>query len=50
MAKALASQWPETHATKQLNEVFGWYKTFATNFSSCVYDHDYEDDFFRCMG
>ena len=56
MAKALASQWPETHyrlcvwhmyqnAAKQFNEVFGRYSTFATNFSSCVYDHDYEDDF-----
>ena len=56
MAKALASQWPETHhhlcvwhmyqnATKQLNEVFGRYSTFVADFSSCVYDHDYEDDF-----
>ena len=25
--------------------MFGWYSTFATNFSSFVYDHDYEDDF-----
>ena len=61
MAKALASQWLETHhhlcvqhmyqnATKNLKEVFGRYSTFATDFSSCVYDHDYEDDFFRCMG
>ena len=56
MAKALASQWLETHhcswvwhmyqnAAKQLNEVFGRYSTFAADFSSCVYDHDYEDDF-----
>ena len=56
MAKALASQWPETHhclcvwhmyqnAAKQFNEVFGRYSTFAIDFSSCVYDHDYEDDF-----
>ena len=61
MAKALASQWPEIHhrlcvwhmyqnVAKQLNEVFGRYGTFAADFSSCVYDHDYEDDFFRCMG
>ena len=56
MAKALASQWPETHhrlcvshmyqdAAKQLKEVFGRCNTFAVDFSSCVYDHDYEDDF-----
>ena len=61
MAKALASQWPETHyrlyvwhmyqnAAKNLKEEFGRYSTFATNFSSFIYDHDYEDDFFRCMG
>ncbi|XP_050259081.1 protein FAR-RED IMPAIRED RESPONSE 1-like [Quercus robur] len=56
MAKALASQWPETHhrlcvwhmyqnATKNLKEVLGRYSTFAADFNSCVYDHDYEDDF-----
>ena len=33
------------NATKNLKEVFGRYSTFATDFSSCVYDHDYEDDF-----
>uniref|UniRef100_A0A7N2LPW2 Protein FAR1-RELATED SEQUENCE n=1 Tax=Quercus lobata TaxID=97700 RepID=A0A7N2LPW2_QUELO len=53
MAMALASQWPETHhrlcvwhmyqnAAKQLKEVFGRYNTFAVDFSSCVYNHDYE--------
>ena len=56
MAKALASQWPETHhrlcvwhmyqnVAKNLKEEFGRYSTFATVFSSCVYDHDYEDYF-----
>ena len=25
--------------------MFGRYSTFAADFSSCVYDHDYEDDF-----
>ena len=56
MAKVLASQWLETHhclcvwhmyqnAAKQLKEVFGRYSTFAADFSSYVYDHDYEDDF-----
>ncbi|XP_075674787.1 protein FAR1-RELATED SEQUENCE 5-like [Castanea sativa] len=56
MAKALASQWPETHhrlcvwhmyqnAAKNLKEAFGRYSTFAADFSGCVYDHDYEDDF-----
>ncbi|XP_075648610.1 protein FAR1-RELATED SEQUENCE 5-like [Castanea sativa] len=56
MAKALASQWPKTHhrlcvwhmyqnAAKNLKEAFGRYSTFAADFSSCVYDHDYEDDF-----
>ena len=56
MAKALASQWPETHhrlcvwhmyqnAAKNLKEEFGRYSTFVADFSSCVYDHDYEDDF-----
>ena len=56
MAKVLASQWLETHhcscvwhmyqnAAKQLKEVFGRYSTFAANFSSRVYDYDYEDDF-----
>ena len=53
MAKALASQWPEIHhrlcvwhmyqnVAKQLNEVFGRYHTFVADFSSCVYDYDYE--------
>ena len=52
-AKALALQWPETHhhfcvwhmyqnVAKQLNEVFGRYGTFIADFSSYVYDHDYE--------
>ncbi|XP_075633637.1 protein FAR1-RELATED SEQUENCE 5-like [Castanea sativa] len=56
IAKALASQWPKTHhrlcvrhmyqnAAKNLKEVFGRYNTFVADFSSCVYDHDYEDDF-----
>ncbi|XP_038975003.1 protein FAR1-RELATED SEQUENCE 5-like [Phoenix dactylifera] len=56
MAKALASQWPETkhrlciwhmyqNAGKKLNDVFGRYSSFAKDFSSCVYDHDDEDDF-----
>ena len=56
MAKALASQWSETYhhlcvwhmyqnVAKNLKEEFGRYSTFATNFSSCVYGHDYEDDF-----
>ena len=51
MAKALASQWPETHyrlyvwhmyqnAAKNLKEEFERYSTFAADFSSCVYDHD----------
>ena len=33
------------NAAKNLKEMFGRYSTFATNFSSCVYDYDYEDDF-----
>ncbi|KAK4597711.1 hypothetical protein RGQ29_015290 [Quercus rubra] len=33
------------NATKQLKEVFGRYSTLAADFSSCVYDIDYEDDF-----
>ena len=33
------------NATKNLKEVFGRYSTFAANFSSCVYDYDYKDDF-----
>ena len=56
MAKALSSQWLETHhrlcvwhmyqnAAKNLKEVFRRTSTFAVDFSSCVYDHDYEDDF-----
>ncbi|XP_026656773.1 protein FAR-RED IMPAIRED RESPONSE 1-like [Phoenix dactylifera] len=56
MAKALASQWLETkhrlciwhmyqNAGKKLNGVFGRYSSFAKDFSSCVYDHDDEDDF-----
>ena len=33
------------NAAKNLKEVFGRYSTVAANFSSCVYDYDYEDDF-----
>ena len=56
MAKALASQWPKTHyrlcvwpmyqnAAMILSDVFESSSSFVTNFSSCVYDHDDEDDF-----
>ena len=33
------------NAAKNLKEEFGRYNTFVADFSSCVYDHDYEDDF-----
>ncbi|KAL4318052.1 hypothetical protein GQ457_18G005870 [Hibiscus cannabinus] len=56
MAKALASQWPETchrlcvwhmyqNAAKHLSDVFERFSSFTKDFSSCVYDHDEEEDF-----
>ncbi|KAL4332079.1 hypothetical protein GQ457_15G027670 [Hibiscus cannabinus] len=56
MAKALASQWPETYhrlcvwhmyqnAAKHLSDVFERFSSFTKDFSSCVYDYDEEEDF-----
>ena len=56
MAKALASQWPETchrlciwhiyqNAAKQLSNVFEKFKDFTKDFSSCIYDYEDEEDF-----
>ncbi|OMO81611.1 hypothetical protein COLO4_23494 [Corchorus olitorius] len=58
MAKALASQWPETYhrlcvwhmyqnAAKHLSDKFERFSSFAKDFSSCVYDHDEEEDFLK---
>lgn len=51
MDKALSTQWPETkhrlcvwhmyqNAAKHLSGIFDKFKSFAKEFSSCVYDHD----------
>ncbi|GAA0183192.1 hypothetical protein LIER_30653 [Lithospermum erythrorhizon] len=56
MAKALASSWPKTYhrlcvwhmyqnATKHLSYVFDEYKSFAKDFSRCLYDYNEVDDF-----
>ncbi|PRQ24833.1 putative transcription factor FAR family [Rosa chinensis] len=56
MAKALASQWPETHhrlciwhiyqnAAKHLSSVFEQFKNFAEDFSSIIYDYEDVEDF-----
>ncbi|XP_024200378.1 protein FAR1-RELATED SEQUENCE 5-like [Rosa chinensis] len=56
MAKALASQWPETHhrlciwhiyqnAAKHLSSVFEKFKDFAEDFSSIIYDYEDVEDF-----
>ncbi|XP_021275629.1 protein FAR1-RELATED SEQUENCE 7-like [Herrania umbratica] len=56
MAKALASQWPETYhpsyvwhiyqnAVKHLSDALEKFSSFAKDFSSYVYDHDEEEDF-----
>ena len=58
MAKAMASQWPETHhrlciwhiyqnAAKQLSSVFGKFREFAKDLSSCIYDYEEEDEFIK---
>ncbi|OMO80390.1 Zinc finger, PMZ-type [Corchorus olitorius] len=58
MAKALASQWPETYhrlcvwhmyqnAAKHLSDKFERFSSLAKDFSSCVYDHDEEEDFLK---
>ncbi|KAL3509230.1 hypothetical protein ACH5RR_028631 [Cinchona calisaya] len=58
MAKALTSTWHDTrhrlciwhifqNAANHLSSVFAKYKSFANDFSSCVYDFDEEDDFIR---
>ncbi|GMI85221.1 FAR1-related sequence 5 [Hibiscus trionum] len=56
MAKALASQYPETchrlcvwhmyqNVAKHLSDVFERFGSFTKDFSSYVYDHDEEEDF-----
>ncbi|KAL3513564.1 hypothetical protein ACH5RR_026281 [Cinchona calisaya] len=56
MAKALTSTWPDTNhcpcvwhifqnAANHLSSIFAKYKSFATDFSSCTYDFDEENDF-----
>ena len=35
------------NAAKHLSDVFESSSSFVTDFSSCVYDHDDEDDFFN---
>ncbi|KAG8380882.1 hypothetical protein BUALT_Bualt06G0062900 [Buddleja alternifolia] len=56
MAKALASRWPNTYhhlcmwhinqnATIHLSSIFAEYKEFARDFSSCMYDHEDEEEF-----
>lgn len=56
MAKALASQWPETYhrlciwhiyqnAATHLGSVFESFPSFLKDFSSCVYDYDEEVEF-----
>ncbi|XP_026392399.1 protein FAR1-RELATED SEQUENCE 9-like [Papaver somniferum] len=56
MAKALASEWPETthrlciwhifqNAAKHLNHVFEKFDNFAKEFSNCVYDYEEEKEF-----
>ncbi|KAL3504100.1 hypothetical protein ACH5RR_033941 [Cinchona calisaya] len=54
IAKALTSTWPDTYhhlciwhifqnAANHLSLVFAKYKSFANDYSSCVYDFDEED-------
>ncbi|XP_027093748.1 protein FAR1-RELATED SEQUENCE 5-like [Coffea arabica] len=56
MAKALASKWPDTHhrlciwhiyqnAAIHLSSVFTEVKSFAHDFSTCIYDFEEEEDF-----
>lgn len=56
MAKALASEWPETthrlciwhifqNAAKHLSHVFEKFDNFAKEFSNCVYDYEEEKEF-----
>ncbi|XP_026399627.1 protein FAR1-RELATED SEQUENCE 9-like [Papaver somniferum] len=56
MAKALASQWPESchrlciwhiyqNAAKHLSHVFHKFTNFATDFTNCVYDYEDEEEF-----
>ncbi|KAM1631202.1 hypothetical protein ACFX2K_019235 [Malus domestica] len=56
MAKALFEKWPQTchrlciwhiyqNAAKQLKNVFENFNDFTKEFSSCIYDHEDEDDF-----
>ncbi|XP_020250033.1 protein FAR1-RELATED SEQUENCE 5-like [Asparagus officinalis] len=56
MSSALALAWPGTaqrmcvwhvyqNATKHLNHVFQGSKTFAKDFSRCIYDYEEEEDF-----
>ncbi|KAL8515871.1 hypothetical protein ACS0TY_014535 [Phlomoides rotata] len=56
MAKALATQWPETYhrlciwhiyqnAATHLSNVFARFPSFLKDFRSCVYDYDEEEDF-----
>ena len=56
MAKALASKWPDTHhrlciwhiyqnAAIHLSSVFTEFKSFAHDFSTCIYDFEEEEDF-----
>lgn len=56
MDKALSTQWPETkhrlcvwhiyqNAAKHLRGIFDKFKSFANEFSSCVYDHDEVSEF-----
>ncbi|KAL3813010.1 hypothetical protein ACJIZ3_014278 [Penstemon smallii] len=56
MSKALAARWPETYhrlcvwhinqnTAIHLSNVFSQYKDFAKEFSSCIYDYEFEDEF-----
>ena len=56
MAKALASQWPETYhrlciwhiyqnAAKHLSNVFERFREFSKDFSNCIYNYNEEGEF-----
>ncbi|PSS16368.1 Protein FAR1-RELATED SEQUENCE like [Actinidia chinensis var. chinensis] len=56
MAKALATQWPETihrlciwhiyqNAASKLSGVFAIFQDFSKDFSKCIYDYEDEDEF-----
>uniref|UniRef100_A0A803QFQ4 Protein FAR1-RELATED SEQUENCE n=1 Tax=Cannabis sativa TaxID=3483 RepID=A0A803QFQ4_CANSA len=56
MAKALASQWPETYhrlciwhmyqnATKHLSSIFQKFRQFSKDFGDCIHEYEEEDEF-----